>query len=118
MIKGDNNQSIDPSHPVAEQLIGREVLHIPRVGVALKSPVGRGLLALALFGLVAVLIKNPRPQPVGADGVVARAPRRPTRIWKALVVVDVLLLVAFALSFALAPRRPYPSRRNRPRPAF
>ena len=32
VMKGDNNHSIDPLHPKASQVIGRAVLHIPKVG--------------------------------------------------------------------------------------
>lgn len=106
VIKGDNNESIDPIHPVADQLIGREVLHIPKVGAVLSSPIARGLMLLALLGLVVALIKNPRPPPTGADVATAPVPRHRVRVWKVLAGLDVLLLVAVALSFVLASQAP------------
>jgi signal peptidase I len=51
VIKGDNNESIDPLHPTAKQLIGRAVLHVPHGGLwlsRLTSPVALALIALTL----------------------------------------------------------------------
>jgi signal peptidase I len=53
VMKGDNNQSIDPTRPAASQLIGRAVLHLRHGGLwlaRLTSPLSLGLIA---FGLTA-----------------------------------------------------------------
>ncbi|MDT4944956.1 MAG: hypothetical protein QOH14_1689 [Pseudonocardiales bacterium] len=53
VIKGDNNQSIDSTHPSSDDLIGRAVLHIPHGGLwlqRLSSPAVLALLAFALVG--------------------------------------------------------------------
>ncbi len=53
VMKGDHNQSIDPTKPAASQVIGRAILHIPGGGTWLRrltSPFAIGLIA---FGLLA-----------------------------------------------------------------
>ena len=37
LFKGDNNNFVDPEHPVASQLIGALWIHIPGVGLRLQS---------------------------------------------------------------------------------
>ena len=52
IFKGDNNQSIDPTRPRGDELVGRAVLHIPQGGLwlqTLTSPPVLGLLAFALL---------------------------------------------------------------------
>jgi signal peptidase I len=53
IIKGDNNQSIDPTHPAAGQLVGRAVLHIPHGGTWLTRLTSPAMLGLVAFGLMA-----------------------------------------------------------------
>jgi signal peptidase I len=52
--KGDNNQSVDPGHPRAEELLGRAVLHIPAGGTWLRRltspPVLAGVAFLLMLG--------------------------------------------------------------------
>ncbi len=51
IVKGDNNESTDPSHPTASQLIGHAVLHLPQGGIwfgRLTSPAALMLFALAV----------------------------------------------------------------------
>jgi signal peptidase I len=48
IFKGDNNKSIDPLRPKADQLIGQAFLHVPNGGVWLQpllSPTGLGMLS-------------------------------------------------------------------------
>jgi signal peptidase I len=52
-IKGDNNQSTDPAHPAAGQLIGRAILHIPHGGTWLTRFTNPAMLGLVAFGLMA-----------------------------------------------------------------
>jgi hypothetical protein len=50
-MKGDNNQSIDPTHPTTSQVVGRAVLHLSHGGLWLKRltiPVALALIALFL----------------------------------------------------------------------
>ena len=58
VMKGDNNQSIDPTHPTTAQVIGRVVLHIPKVGAALTSPITRDLLLGVVLVIVGALLMN------------------------------------------------------------
>jgi signal peptidase I len=51
-FQGDNNESIDPLKPGADELVGRAVLHIPQAGTWLKiltSPPVLGVIAFALI---------------------------------------------------------------------
>ncbi len=51
-FKGDNNQSIDPYHPTADQIVGGAVLHIPHGGQVLEfitNPVALGVVAFSLI---------------------------------------------------------------------
>lgn len=50
--KGDNNQSIDPGHPRAEELLGRAVLHIPAGGTWLRRLTSPPVLAAIAFLLM------------------------------------------------------------------
>jgi signal peptidase I len=52
VIKGDNNQSIDSTHPGSHDLIGRAVLHIPHGGLWLQGLTSPAVLALLAFALV------------------------------------------------------------------
>ncbi|MDT4987952.1 MAG: hypothetical protein QOI74_2046, partial [Micromonosporaceae bacterium] len=53
VIKGDNNQSIDPTHPSSRDLIGRAILHIPHGGLWLQRLTSPAVLALVAFALIA-----------------------------------------------------------------
>ncbi len=63
LIKGDNNHSIDPTHPKASQVIGRAILHIPKVGKLITSPEIRALLALVIIVVLVSLLVEPRRRP-------------------------------------------------------
>jgi hypothetical protein len=69
VMKGDNNHYDDPIHPVAGQVIGRAVLHIPKVGILMRSPELRALLALVLVVVLVSVVVEPRRK-------LAREPRR------------------------------------------
>jgi signal peptidase I len=100
-MKGDNNQSVDPTHPRADQLIGRAVLHIPTAGAVVGSPITRVVAVIALFTLLAVLVKKPAPKKGAAHGS-RRAGDQSTVLWKMFVAVDLALLVALGVTFGLA----------------
>jgi signal peptidase I len=63
VLKGDNNHSTDPVHPKAGQVIGRAVLHIPKVGKIITSPEIRALLALIIVVVLVSLLVGPRRKP-------------------------------------------------------
>jgi signal peptidase I len=68
VFKGDNNQSIDPFHPRADQVLGRAVLHVPHGGVWLKpllSPTGLGMMGFLVASGGAMLPRNRREIPRG-----------------------------------------------------
>jgi signal peptidase I len=100
LIKGDNNQSVDPTHPRASQIIGRAVLHIPGIGGVIGSPITHIAVLLAVLALIAAFIKNPAPRPGAAHGS-RRATDRSTTAWKLLLALDLVFLVALGLSFGL-----------------
>jgi signal peptidase I len=52
-IKGDNNQSIDPTRPASDAVIGRAVLHVPQAGTWLKTLTSPPVLAAGTFALLA-----------------------------------------------------------------
>lgn len=52
LFQGDNNDFVDPEKPTADDLVGKELLHIPGGGVwldRLTSPTALGLIAFALL---------------------------------------------------------------------
>jgi signal peptidase I len=53
VMKGDNNQSIDPHHPAATQIIGRAALRVPQGGLWLARLTDPVTLALVTFMLTA-----------------------------------------------------------------
>jgi signal peptidase I len=63
LMKGDNNHSIDPLHPKASQVIGRAVLHVPKVGILMTSPEIRALLALVIVVVLVGMVVEPRRKP-------------------------------------------------------
>ncbi|MFC3741908.1 DUF5305 family protein [Paractinoplanes deccanensis] len=69
VLKGDNNESIDPKTPTTEEMIGRAVLHIPKGGTWLKpflGPSGIGMLSfLVISGGAATAARNRREIPRG-----------------------------------------------------
>lgn len=68
VFKGDNNQSIDPDKPTADQLIGRAVLHVPKGGLwlgPLLSPTGLGMIGFMIVSGGAAAAKTRREIPRG-----------------------------------------------------
>ncbi|MFC7275501.1 signal peptidase I [Paractinoplanes rhizophilus] len=52
VVKGDNNESIDPLTPTDDEMIGRAVLHVPHGGIWLKpllGPSGLGMLSFLVI---------------------------------------------------------------------
>jgi signal peptidase I len=68
VFKGDNNQSVDPTKPKADRLIGRAFLHVPKAGKWLQpllSPTGLGMLGFLIVGSRAATPRNRREVPRG-----------------------------------------------------
>lgn len=99
VLKGDNNQSSDSTNPTADEVIGRAVLHIPDVGAVLRPPISYGLLGGLVLILVGGLFMTPHPGSAVSAALVGVGRRRGT-VCRALVVVDVLVLIGVALTFA------------------
>ena len=108
VIKGDNNQSTDLTHPRADQIIGKAVAHIPQIGGLISSPITHALVLLALLGLIIIFIKKPAPKPGAAYGS-RRESDQSTTVWKSLLALDVILLAAIGLTFGLASSAATPS---------
>jgi signal peptidase I len=53
VMKGDNNQSIDPTKPTPSQILGRAMLLLPQGGLWLQRLTSPVVLALAALGIVA-----------------------------------------------------------------
>lgn len=112
-FKGDNNQSVDPTHPSSDMLLGRAVLHVPKVGRVLTSPIARGVALLAaLILLGALIMTSRRTRSSVTDAVVSDDRSSSLRmVWIGLIVLDLLLLagVGVAIAFAAHPSGPGPT---------
>ncbi|MFD5276333.1 signal peptidase I [Pseudarthrobacter sp. NPDC058362] len=53
VFQGDNNESIDPLQPGADNLVGRAILHVPHAGTWLNVLTSPPVLALIAFALIA-----------------------------------------------------------------
>ena len=51
LMKGDNNHRLDPVHPTASQVIGRAILHIPKVGIFMHLARGAGTARIGASSL-------------------------------------------------------------------
>jgi signal peptidase I len=104
VMKGDNNQSIDPVHPAAAQLVGRAVLRLPQAGLWLHqvaSPAGLGLIAFALLASGGPAVAT---RPLRRRATMSRfAKERPSRPWTvALATAPPWLQTAGAAATAVA----------------
>ncbi|MGA8257403.1 MAG: signal peptidase I, partial [Nocardioides sp.] len=76
-LRGDDNNFTDPEQPTDQQVVGKEVLHVPKGGIWLRrltSPVPLAIIALTLL-LVGHSAAGPHPR-----RTVRRQRRRKTRI--------------------------------------
>jgi signal peptidase I len=124
-MRGDNNTSIDPTHPAAEDLLGREVLHVPRVGVAFRTPAGIGLVLGVLVLVGGALVSGRRrsapsattPSEAGSAAPTAAHIGRPGRpggrrsivVRVALVVLDLAVVGGVAATFVIRPHTVEPT---------
>jgi signal peptidase I len=112
-MRGDNNSSIDPTHPAAADLLGRQVLHVPRVGAAFRSPLGLALVLGVVVVLGGLLVGGRRSdRGHGAEG--ARRHRRDGRRRAviagrvAIVVLDVAAIGGLVATFVVRPHTVVP----------
>jgi len=110
-FKGDNNQSVDPLRPTSDELIGRAVVHVPKVGAALKAPLTRAVVLLTLALALGLLIFAPSSKTV-RHAPAAPRPLTARKAWKALVVLDVVLAAALGVAHLRAdtPAAPAPEK--------
>lgn len=83
-FKGDNNQSVDPLNPKANELIGRAVLHIPKGGIWLKpllSPTGLGMIGFLIISGGAAAVRTRREIPRGSRKKKVKAMARQGGSW-------------------------------------
>src|SRR5664280_2282101 len=108
-FKGDNNQSIDPYHPTADQIVGGAVLHIPHGGQVLEfitNPVALGVVAFALIMFGSNRIRTRRrkrrqamAQQVSAGNNVTRSARAlPRHLQIAVSVTAAVALLALIMA--------------------
>jgi signal peptidase I len=64
LMKGDNNDFVDPYHPAPKDVVGRLWLHVPKIGRLINSPRNRETsvvaAAVAMAGIVAVPAERER----------------------------------------------------------
>lgn len=77
-LRGDNNQSVDLATPSAEELLGRQVLHVPRIGRWLGSPVMFAAAAGIAIALAAWATLAPARRRKDADASPASPASDPT----------------------------------------
>ena len=59
LMKGDNNDFIDPYHPLPSDIVGRLWLHVPKVGTLFNSPVRREITSISVAGVLAGIVTAP-----------------------------------------------------------
>lgn len=113
LFKGDNNNFVDPEHPVASQLIGALWIHVPGVGLRLqsiRSPLVMGLLLfvgmLLLTGGAFARTQGRRHRHERPTGEVTATPTF------AVLAIGVLLAIPFLmlalLAFTRSPTKLHP----------
>ncbi len=119
LFKGDNNNFVDPEHPVASQLIGALWVHIPGVGLRLQSI--RSPLVMGILLFVGMLLltggafartqgRRDRQRRTG-EGAVRRAREAAATPTFAVLAIGALLAIPFLmlglLAFTRSPTKPY-----------
>ncbi|MEU4238060.1 DUF5305 family protein [Actinoplanes sp. NPDC026619] len=121
VMKGDNNESIDPLTPTTEEMIGRAVLHVPHGGIWLKpllGPSGLGMISFLVISGGASTARTRRDIPRGrrkkkvnamssgqggtwaTAAAVVKAVERLSPVFRAAAVVAAVLTV-FALTLGI-----------------
>jgi signal peptidase I len=117
IFKGDNNNFVDPEHPLASQLIGALWIHIPGAGVRLQSIRSPAVMAGLVF--LGILLftggaftrhqgRRRRQQRGGGSSAHSspHPPRHPGNPVAGLLAVGLLLLLPFLALALLAFTRP------------
>jgi signal peptidase I len=103
VVKGDNNQSTDPTRPARHELIGAAVLHIARGGVwfdRATSPTAVGIFAFLLLAGTGTAARNRRRRRRGFMSRPAQrspAPAAPPRIFSSAAPVVTVVAGAAAV---------------------
>ena len=121
LFKGDNNNFVDPEHPVASQLIGALWIHIPGVGLRLQSI--RSPLVMGILLFVGMLLltggafartqgRGRRREARGRGRRDAPRPPRPATPTFAVLAIGALLAIPFLmlalLAFTRSPTKLHP----------
>ncbi len=120
LFKGDNNNFVDPEHPVASQLIGALWIHIPGVGLRLqsiRSPLVMGILLfvgmlLLTGGAFARTHGRRHRQRRAGEGAARRAGEGAATPTFAVLAIGALLAIPFLmlalLAFTRSPTKLHP----------
>ena len=123
IFKGDNNDFVDPEHPLANQLIGALWIHIPGAGVRLqsiRSPAVMGGLIfvgmLLLTGGAFTQRRRRRHRQQRAGGSIIdpspQLPQRPGRTAVGVLTIGMLALLPFLALALVAFTHPIATRRE------
>ncbi len=114
LFKGDNNNFVDPEHPVASQLIGALWIHIPGVGLRLqsiRSPLVMGILLfvgmLLLAGGAFARTQGRRHRRERPAGEGAATPTFAVLAIGALLAIPFLVLALLAFTRSPTKLHPY-----------
>ncbi len=112
LFKGDNNNFVDPEHPVASQLIGALWIHIPGVGLRLQSIRSPLVMGILLFVGVLLLTGGAFSRTQGRRRRQRRAGEGAATPMFAVVAIGALLAIPFLvlalLAFTRSPTKLYP----------
>jgi signal peptidase I len=122
IFKGDNNNFVDPEHPLASQLIGALWLHIPGAGARLQSIRSPALMgALLFFGMLLLTggafartrgrRRRDRRAGEGAAHTPTQFPKHPANPVVGVLAVGLAALLPFVALALLAFTRPPSERR-------
>jgi signal peptidase I len=103
VMKGDNNQSIDATHPRAAQIVGRATLHLPQGGLWLERLGSPTAVVLAVFALTvggSTTVQSKRRRKRAAMS--RHANRHPTGRTQPLTALPPILRTAAAAAATLA----------------
>jgi signal peptidase I len=122
IFKGDNNNFVDPEHPLANQLIGSLWLHIPGAGARLQSIRSPALMgALIFFGMLILTggafartrgrRRRDRRAGEGTAHTPTQFPQHPANPVLGVLAVGLVALLPFVALALLAFTRPPSERR-------
>jgi signal peptidase I len=123
IFKGDNNNFVDPEHPLAGQLMGALWIHIPGAGVRLQSIRSPALMGGLIFVGILLLTggaftqrrRRRHRQQRGGGGIIDSSPQLPQHAEHpvvAVLAVGLLALLPFVALALLSFTRPPATRRQ------